>query len=293
MLRRHASTIAMTPARNLVLTGLPRSGTTLCCSLLGSAPDTVALFEPMRVGALPADDPTRAVDMVARFFADSRNSLLERGTGLSQQVGGLVPDNPMTDRRNAAGLRVRDATLGEIRVDKTLSPGFTLVVKHNAAFTALLPALADRFEARAVVRNPLAVLASWNSVDLPVARGRVPAGERLDPALGASLAAEPALHRRQLLILNWFCERFSLTLPEARILRYEEVVASGGVALGAAFGVDVPQATLTARNASRNYDPELCRVLARLLRADRGAWRILYSDADVDRLEAELLAAPG
>jgi hypothetical protein len=32
---------------NVVLTGLPRSGTTLVCRLLNKLPDTVALHEPL------------------------------------------------------------------------------------------------------------------------------------------------------------------------------------------------------------------------------------------------------
>lgn len=274
---------------NLALTGLPRSGTTLCCQLLGQAPDTVALFEPMNVGALPVDDRVAAVGQVARFFDESRRSLVMEGRGLSQQVGGAVPDNPMTDQRNRAGLRMRAATLGEIRVDKPLTAGFTLVVKHNAAFTALLPELAARFDTFAVVRNPLAVLASWNSVDLPVSRGRVPAGERLDPVLAARLHGEPDRGRRQLAILDWFCGRFARLLPPERIIRYEQVVQSGGAALAAASGVPVPPAELRARNASRNYDPALCAELARQLRDDPGAWRHFYDIEAVDRLEAELL----
>lgn len=273
---------------DIVLTGLPRSGTTLACKLLGDAPDTVALFEPMRVGLLPTESRDAAVKSVSAFFAASRQSLLEQGRAVSQQIAGAVPDNPMIDERDATGLRQRAATLGELRVDKPLSLHFTLVVKHNAAFTALLPELAQRFETFAVVRNPLAVLASWNSVDLPVSRGRVPAGERLDPVLAARVGGEPDLIRRQLVILNWFCQRFDLVLPPERILRYEEVVDTGGQALADACGVAVPVRPLSRRNASANYDPALCSTLARHLRADEGAWRRFYGVEDIDRLEAKL-----
>ena len=35
--------------RNVLVTGTPRSGTTLICSLVNKLPDTVALHEPMNV----------------------------------------------------------------------------------------------------------------------------------------------------------------------------------------------------------------------------------------------------
>lgn len=274
--------------RDIVLTGVPRSGTTLACKMLGEAPDTVALFEPMKVGELPASSRAEAVVAIGTFFADTRRSLLEHGTAVSQQIGGVVPDNPMTDQRNAAGMRQRAARRGEVRIEKPLTADFTLVVKHNAAFTALLPELAQRFSAFAIVRNPLAVLASWNSVELPVSRGRVPAGERLDPVLAARVHGEPDLFRRQLVILNWFCERFARVLPPERILRYEHVVRTGGQALAEACGVAVPPQPLEARNASRNYDPVLCAKLASCLREDAGAWRRFYDGDAIDRVEAEL-----
>ena len=67
----------------------------------------------------------------------------------------------------------------EVR-DRHLTPGFDLVVKHNALFTALLPDLLSAFPVYGIVRNPLAVLASWNAVNLPVKQGRIPA-ERSSP----------------------------------------------------------------------------------------------------------------
>lgn len=267
----------MTP-RDLILTGVPRGGTTLCCDLLGRADDTVALVEPMPVHALPV----RAVDAVAEiraFFQASRASLLAAGVATGQQIDGKGPDNFFDGERDGSGLRVRKAQLGDVRIDKPLSGAFTLVVKHNAAFAALLPALAERFDCVAVVRNPLAVLASWNSVDLPVARGRLPAGERLAPLLAAALDAEPVLLERQLLLLDWLFGRFVHTLPRARIVRYEDVVASGGAALADATGIAVSPQPLRGRNASGLYDVQACERYAARLRGHAGAWRAFYDDA--------------
>src|SRR5690606_38692646 len=143
-------------------------------------------------------------------------SLLAEGIAWSQQVDGQVPDNPFVSEAGADGRRRHQVTRGLIRPGKPLSDAFTLVVKHNAAFTALLPALAERFDTWAIVRNPLAVLASWYSVELPVTQGRLPAGERLDPALAATLDAEPDVVSRQLRILDWLFSRYAAALPRER-----------------------------------------------------------------------------
>ena len=271
----------MTVARNLALTGVPRGGTTLCCQLLGRMQGVVALFEPMDVAALP---PARdaALEEVAAFYAQQRDSLGADGTCWSQQVGGQVPDNPFSSQRGADGQRRREAERGRIRLDAPPEAGFTLAIKHNAAFTALLPELAERFETCAVVRNPLAVLASWHSLDLPVSRGRLPAGEHLDPALAAQLEAEPDCVTRQLIILDWIFGRFERHLPAARVLGYEAVVASGGRALAQAYGgLDAGVQPLQERNASRLYPLQVCEPLAERLLADQGAWRSRYGDDDI------------
>src|SRR5690606_7885079 len=121
-------------------------GTTLCCRLLGEADDAVALFEPMDVRDLAGDNHEAALSSIDKFFQKTRRSLLDTGRAPSNQINGVVPDNPFADRQNCDGKRVREAVLGEITVKKPLTDSFTLVVKHNAAFTALLPGLAQSFE---------------------------------------------------------------------------------------------------------------------------------------------------
>lgn len=269
--------------RNLALTGVPRSGTTLCCRLLGQAAGTVALFEPMDVAALPSARGA-ALDRIEAFYAEQRVSLASDGSAWSQQVDGRVPDNPFASERTADGQRRREAERGRIRLGAPVAPGFVLAIKHNAAFTALLPELAERFETCAVVRNPLAVLASWHSVDLPVAQGRLPAGEHFDRDLARRLDAEPDPVSRQLLLLDWLFVRYHDCLPQARVLAYEDVVASGGGVLAQAFGVDLAPQALHGRNANRLYSVDTCERLALRLQRDAGAWRTRYGDADVEAL---------
>lgn len=273
--------------RNLAITGIPRGGTTLACRLLGLSGQAVALFEPMDVMALPAASREQAVAAVEGFFGRAREQLSRDGTAPSKQRDGRVPDNLFDDATGPDGERPMQSTHGVLRVDPPPSPGFTLVVKHNAAFTALLPDLARRVESIAIVRNPLAVLASWNSVALPVRDGRLPAGERLDPALRARLEGEPSRLQRQLAILDWCFARFS-TLPGARVLRYEDIIASQGALLferaAVAGRVDAPLRDRNANPAWRDIDVD---ALVRALGQD-GAWRPWYPAADVAALAERL-----
>ena len=262
--------------RDIALTGVPRGGTTLACRLLGDCELAVSLFEPMEVMTLPAHDRAAALDVVAGFYRSSRASLQATGCAPSKQAGGAVPDNPF-GAPDADGRRPQVAAPGWIEVAPP-PPGFTLAIKHNAAFAALLPELADRFDTYAIIRNPVAALGSWASVDLPVSQGRVPAGERLDPALAARLDACADLPMRQVRLIDWFFERFT-ALPDAKVLRYEDIVASDGRALFDATGLaprTLPR--LESRNASRLYPLDRCRAAVEALLAHDGAWRRWYDE---------------
>jgi hypothetical protein len=260
----------------LILTGLPRSGTTLACRLLGQCRDCVALAEPMDVLGIPADARDRAIDHIVGWMDHTRRGILATGTAPSK-VGkrGLV-DNPFSPR-NAAGLRLLQVREGTLRIPAPLRPDFTLVVKHNAAFAALLPALAGRVPTVAVIRHPLAVLGSWASLALPVSDGRLPAGERLDPALARTLDGQDDLLERQRTILAWFFARYD-TLPPGAVVRYEDMIESAGTALFDAAGL-TPERRLESldnRNAMTQCPREQLPRLADALRGTPGPWDRWY-----------------
>ena len=206
--------------RNVLITGTPRSGTTLLCSLLNKLPDTVALHEPMNVWEFPnCPDANAIAEVIETFCAETRKSLHEHGFAMSKHVGGHIPDNVAADQVNRSGIRLRHTEHGPVFVEKPLSENFVLAIKHPVAFSALLETLTQRFECFAIIRNPLATLASWNSLAwLNVRQGHAPIGEKLDSQLHRDLAAEPDAIERQLHILEWFYTRFHRILPGRAII---------------------------------------------------------------------------
>lgn len=270
--------------RDLALTGVPRGGTTLACRLLGQCRDSIALFEPMPVLELPAA-ANAALAGVREYFAETRQQLREHGYAPSKQHKGAVPDNLFAEP-TGHGERASPVSHGLVRPLQPLSPDFTLVIKHNAAFAALLPELAATLPTLAIVRNPLAVLASWRSVPLPVRDGRLPAGEHLDPGLAARLAAEQDTVKRQLLALDWFFQRFAAHLPGAQVLRYEDIVEGQGEPLFTAAGLQpaTPVAALSERNRSLRVDAQTAHRLLDALLDHPGAWRQWYAESDLRAL---------
>ncbi|MDE0001851.1 MAG: hypothetical protein OXQ29_04065 [Rhodospirillaceae bacterium] len=268
-----------------LLSGIPRSGTSLCCRLAGELPDTVALSEPMRHEVLAGvDSPDQACLRIEEFTRQARVRILGEGRALSIQRDGRLDDNMVAGEFSRGGLRTRNASLGEIEVGKALRPEFTLLVKHNALFAALLPQLIVSFACLALVRNPLAVLASWQTVSLPVHDGRIPAGEQFDSALRGRLAAEPDALRRQIAVLNWFFSGYLSHLERDNIIRYEDLVDSGGSVLfrllGHADAVPIP---LENRNTNLLYKGSMADVLLRALMEEGGAWSEFYEPAECER----------
>ena len=271
---------------DIILTGIARSGTTLSCSLLNKLPQCVALHEPMNPAELVGlDFPDAYLARVASFFAEQRVSLLGSGTAVSKARDGRVPDNPFGSAPATAGLRPSTVKNQEVHFEKRLRPDFRLVVKHPNFFTATLTTLLTRYACYAIVRNPLAALLSWHSIQAPVNDGHLPYGEAFDAGLKADLAAEPDRLGRQLIILKWYYSRYATLLPRDHVIRYEELVSSGGRALAV---IDPDAAALVepleSRNTSKLYDAGLVRRLADPLLDDESIYGGFYDRADVEQL---------
>jgi len=274
--------------RNVLITGTPRSGTTLVCSLLNKLPDVVALHEPMNVFEFVGLSGDEAAAMVENFCAESRKSLHEEGFAVSKHVGGKVHDNSAAVDR--AGKRTRQTEHGRIEIDKPLSKDFTLAIKHPAAFTALIETLSKHFECFAIIRNPLATLASWNSLDwFPLKDGHLPIGEKLDVDLARELAAKSDPIERQIHILEWFCDRFRRFLPERALIKYEDLIASHGRELAKFFPAAAElDEDLTSKNVNKYYDRALMADLGeRLLRREGAIWNF-YGKRAVENLLRDL-----
>lgn len=271
---------------NIILTGIPRSGTTLTCHLLNKLPQTVALHEPMNVNQFSKLESREVIyQEIRQFFQEARASISFRKEVLSKNILGVVPDNPVGEARTQSGLRQSISPLGLIKVKKELDPGFLLVIKHPAAFTALLRELVHFFPCYAVIRNPLSVLASWSSVAMPVENGHAPAAEGLDAELRQALACIGNKTSRQLHLLSWFYEQYQRYIPANRILRYEDLISSGGANLQTI--TPTAQALcdpLASRNSNPLYDQRTLQSIGKRLLATEGAYWQFYTKESVELL---------
>lgn len=273
--------------QNVILTGVPRSGSTLACHLLNRLPNVVALHEPMKKWELEKD---RAVDEMCDridcFFLRTRKSLERTGQAPSKHRSGAVPDNHVLDQRDGAGRRITEVELGMVYFGKGFDSSTLLVLKQPIAFSPILAGLRQRFPTYATVRNPLSILGSWASVNMQVSEGRAPIAEALSEDLRRRLAAISDREERRLSLLSWFFEQYRKHLPDDSVLRYEDIIASGGKSLSAIAPIanDLDE-DLQSRNRSENYDRDMMsRSAERMLRMTDAGWWHYYSVQDIQSI---------
>ncbi|MFO0389304.1 MAG: sulfotransferase [Alphaproteobacteria bacterium] len=211
--------------RNVILTGIPRAGTTLAGALIDDMPDTVCLNEPGWHNAKTANTAEGFAQWVAGDFERLRMCLLH--------------GEPIPDRRGASGEAVTnyyavDASKHMVNTFEIapftragLTNNFTLAIKHNGPYLAVLPQLVDmqRFTIIAIVRHPLEVLASWRRLSLPISRGQMPNATPFWSEMAEIVATEHDLLVRQVKMYDEMCRRIIALKDYIHILPYEKLVS--------------------------------------------------------------------
>ena len=271
--------------RNIIITGLPRSGTTLSCHLLNKLQNVVALHEPMPIRRLKGLDEARFVEDTVAFFERQRRMIREEGIASSKTQDGKVPMNPLADK-DADGVRQRQLNGKTLKITNVTSDDFDLGIKHPTLFTARLHQLRPHFDCYALVRNPLSVLLSWRDSGMPIAAGKSGAIETLHPDFAERLTAMTDVVDRQIALIDFFFSQYRDHVP-ANVIKYEDVIATGGRELAriapAAATLDEP---LSSRNRRAiGEDPEAVRIAETLLKNDNACWDF-YGREDVEQLLA-------
>lgn len=272
----------MKNSNDIIITGVPRSGTTLTCHLLNKLPGIVALHEPMHPPKYFGATSNEIITEMRQFFNDQRYSLLNSRTAISKSSSGTVPDNPMGKIDEQTGKRERIINGRTIVVTKPLGHNFKLAIKHPSMFTALIDLINDNFSCFAIIRNPLSVLLSWNSVPYSQSTGHAPAAEAFDSNLRECLKNEENLYVRQLILLDWFFGKYKSTLTHHQILKYEDIIATGGKALAvisdSAIQLNEP---LTSKNTNELYNYDNIHFLSDMLVNYSGSYLHFYNKNEI------------
>ena len=212
--------------KDLIVTGIPRSGTSYLCKLLHGFENCVVLIEPDEMVPAIASDVSRPPWSAARFYRDTRCRII-----LGEPIANKMSEGRLTEDTARGGAQTPyrpDITRGD----------FVLGMKWPIPFLSRLPYLRRVMPGAkivACVRNPFDTIASWKK-NFPRLRdadvANRPVGHPKDLCLtGAQRAelewidsvTEPAVRRAA-----WWRYMANLVLDSASFLtlvRYEQFVA--------------------------------------------------------------------
>lgn len=224
------------PASDVLITGIPRAGTTLATAIVDGLENSLALSEPQVHVDLMASctDAGSMYEGIVRVQKDLRRRILD---GLPVMDRRHPDGRPLTDyyprdRTGVASLRTERPV-----VRPGLTADFLLATKHNALYTAILPEIiaAGQFTVLIITRNPVDVLLAWQGLPIPVASGRLPAGERYWPELAKAANSSCDLLEKQADLLELLFARYLRFGPErtVRLVRYEDILARQQILAGA------------------------------------------------------------
>jgi len=182
-----------------------------------------------------AASPEDFVSRLCREFETVRRTILSGGSVLDRRRADGAPvtdyfSDPLSDGRRELAVTTRGIHRSR------LSPDFVLGVKHNALYTAVLPEIVQsgRFRVIAIIRDPVSVLMSWQMLDLPISRGRLPAGERFWPELAALGRADLDLTDKQIRICDLLLYRYGQLADRIAVIPYEVFTTDPAQLLAAA-----------------------------------------------------------
>lgn len=210
---------------DLLITGIPRSGTSYLCNLLNHHDNCLVLNEP--------DDPAAKLD--------GPEGSLRLSLFLRQTRHDVVAGKPIRNK-----LTTDTATSNDITsyVPQVAAPDFVLGIKKTIAFLSRLPQLRRALPSArivACVRNPFDAIASWKTTFDHLREAdvtAVPVGHLHDPCLSAAqqaeleqIAALPDLATRRAAWWSYFARQLIDSIDQLVLVKYEELVTDPSQAL--------------------------------------------------------------
>lgn len=209
--------------KSILITGIPRSGTSLLTRLLSQQENTLCFSEPVWLREIRYENQSRQQFAESLFnkINDIRNEI-KKGNPVEITVNkntGKIPDNYF-QRSNKKVINIKQTKKIHTEYNKDL----VLVVKSNTLFTTCLKDLVntEAWNVFSLVRNPLFVLRSWRSLDIPISKGLIKIGELYSKDL-RKIVREENLLVRQVKILNWFYKQYGL-YNNNNCIKYESVI---------------------------------------------------------------------
>ena len=215
-------------SNNLVITGIPRSGTSYVCALLNSVENTVLVNEPLEAMQFLRNDSSRTL---TEYYADTRDNIV-KGVPIQNKIvdGKFIEDTNENDVRNYYVPAVKDAS-------------FVFGSKNTFIYLVCLEKIRQQLPDAAIlacIRHPYDVIASWKRVKIPHLKNANPmffvdyvSSEEKRRLVGISNVKE--IEIRYALLWDYLAQCIVRSVDKLILLKYEEFVVDPARHLAAVY----------------------------------------------------------
>ena len=238
--------------KNILLTGIPRSGTSLLLSLLNKEQHLCFSEPPWLKNLKIASDNAKELTINLKHKIETLRKDIKQNQAIEmvfKKNTSQIPDNYFS--RENSGIKNTRETRSVVLPKDQANAAF--IIKANALFTANIEALnaSNEWSLIAIIRNPVAVLMSWRSVNIASSKGRVKTVEKYSEELQFIGRQEPLL-KRQVLLLNWYFKQFQ-KLDAKQVIYYEQLIKDPQKQIFKSFDTELSE---NIKLHSKNQRPE-------------------------------------
>lgn len=171
-------------------------------------------------------------DRITTTFTTVRDAARDTGSVPSRAVNGRLPDDLFARTPGPDGTRPLIAQLGEVAVPFARGTDPDVVIAHPLHGLLAAQKLQDQMPVRALVRNPLAMIASMMSVEPKFrAEGLFPRVNEVYPQLAKSLRTLDDIDARRVTTVYHLFSQLAEAVPIQHVVRLEDLATTGGPAL--------------------------------------------------------------
>ncbi|TDR23774.1 hypothetical protein [Marinicella litoralis] len=269
--------------KNWLLTGIPRSGSTLALKLIADNQQVVGLDEPGWLKEIRQQaDVGLIADSLLQKMADLR-AQVKMGEPVSMNFG--QGTDSLTDNHFA---RTEQGIIKTKQSQKVKLAASTCdkiwIVKSNVFFTALLNQLlkSKHFQLLVTVRDPIAVIKSWRSLDFSLSKGRSMIAEKFDPSSVVGHENEGVLVK-QVLLLDWMFKKYYENINDISVFKYEDLVENPSI-IGEQLNIRSvnKDMSLASRNNNAFYDHSESKEIETCIRKYGRYYQYFYPKLEGD-----------
>jgi hypothetical protein len=207
-----------------LITGIPRSGTSLVLKLIYLDSSNICFSEPTFIKEIKAISKSKKdiSDNLNKKIIEIRDCI-KGGKPLEFRVGkdDKISDNYFTKACNNT-TRKKTSKFKKIILKKKFSQN-KIFIKNNLLFTSCIAELSKQYKIIAIIRNPISIIQSWQSLDLPISKGVVKSGLKYSSSL-KNISGDEGLLIKQIKIIDWFYNQYLVN--KVTLIKYENFIES-------------------------------------------------------------------